>query len=109
MLSRITATLQARPKGFDERAKREVVTELRAGGVDAFPAIQPSGLLEPGPNRVLKSGIAINGAEVLPREAWLTRKPCCATSLATMSSTTVTSMACTIRKGFGREKRWMSP
>ena len=66
LLGRATAILQARPSGFDERTKRQVITDLRAGGIDAFPSIQPSGLLEPGPDRTLRSAITINGTEVLP-------------------------------------------
>jgi hypothetical protein len=66
VFARVTATLHARPSGFDGRTKREVVMEMRTRGVDAFPAIQPSGLLEPGPKRALRSAITIDGVEVLP-------------------------------------------
>jgi hypothetical protein len=52
--------------GVDGRTRREIISELRASGVDAFPTIQPALLLEPGPDRRLKSIITVEGTELLP-------------------------------------------
>ncbi len=51
---------------FDERARMEVVRDLRAHGIDAAPRIIPAALLVETPDGSLRSRVRIDGEEVLP-------------------------------------------
>jgi hypothetical protein len=62
----LRTALQTQPEGVDRRTRRELITELRGRGVDAFPTIQPALLLERMADRSLKSVITVDGTEVLP-------------------------------------------
>jgi hypothetical protein len=67
--NRIEAAKAAKAWGvdYDIRSKREVMTDLRKEGIDAYPAIMPKGtLLVRQTDGSLKSTIVIDGAEVLP-------------------------------------------
>lgn len=66
LLPTVTTAFQTHLKGYDRRTKREVITSLRASGVDAFPSVQPAGLLEERPDQSLRSPITLAGVEVLP-------------------------------------------
>ncbi|MGH8542704.1 MAG: hypothetical protein ACREX3_03470, partial [Gammaproteobacteria bacterium] len=51
---------------FDTRDSAEIITQLRAQGLDAVPGVLPRSLLQTDNDGRLKSSIEINGAEVLP-------------------------------------------
>src|SRR5262249_52811772 len=63
-------TAQAWGVDYDTRSRREVVTDLRKEGIDAYPSISPKGgagtLLEWQTDGSGKSKIIMDGAEVLP-------------------------------------------
>jgi lysophospholipase L1-like esterase len=51
---------------FDTRTRLEVILDLRKQGIDAVPSVSPAALLQTGTDGVSRSGISIQGAEVLP-------------------------------------------
>jgi hypothetical protein len=51
---------------FDMRSRQQVVNDLRAEGIDAVLSVFPQGLLAKQNDATVKSGISLDGAEVLP-------------------------------------------
>lgn len=59
-------TVQETQQHFDTRSRLEVIQDMRARGINAFPDVFPMVLFEPGSGVSIQSSLTINGEEFLP-------------------------------------------
>ncbi len=64
--NRSTAAIEAAGQKFDPRTKIQVITDLRARGVEAYPTLRARALLVNTESGAKVSPITANGAEFLP-------------------------------------------